>query len=60
MSTEDLVGRTANDATGRRELSTEPHEIGVDVTSCLPSFVDAPERISIVSDTLYNSELTRQ
>ncbi len=39
---EHLVRGAADDASSRRELRAQAHQIRVDVAGCLPSFVDAP------------------
>jgi len=41
---DDFVGGSLDDAAGSGELSADAHKVGVDVTSCLAAFVDAPER----------------
>lgn len=38
----DLIRSALDDAASFGELSTDPHEVGIDVTSGLATFVDAP------------------
>ena len=38
----NLIVRSRNDATSGRKLGPDTHEIGINFTSCLTAFVDAP------------------
>lgn len=42
MLPEHFVGCSSDDASRGRELSPEAHEVGIHVTCCLSSFIDAP------------------
>ena len=39
---DDLVRSTLNDTASLGELSANAHEVGIDVTSSLATFIDAP------------------
>ena len=38
----DFIRSTLDDTASLGKLSAHPHEVGIDVTSSLPTFIDAP------------------